>query len=169
MIWTLYPVLALTAVAALWTVQAQILRAVIGLALVSVLLTVLMFQMDAPLAGAFELSVCAGLITVVFVSTISLTRPVNAARARACEVVRARRFHPGILVAASVGALIWIGSYDLDVAPAVSEVPEQAGEVLWNLRRLDLLGQVIVMLVGISGVVVLFKRTPAAEREEAEP
>ncbi len=169
MIWTLYPVLVLTAVAALWAVQAQILRAVIGLALVSVLLTVLMFQMDAPLAGAFELSVCAGLITVVFVSTISLTRPLTAARARACEVVRARRFHPAILVAASVGALIWIGSYDLDVAPAVSESPEQASEVLWSLRRLDLLGQVVIMLVGVAGVVVLFKRRAAAEREETEP
>ena len=169
MIWTLYPVLVLTAVAALWTVQAQILRAVLGLALVSVLLTVLMFQMDAPLAGVFELSVCAGLITVVFVSTISLTRPVNPARARACEVVRARRFHPAILVAASVGALIWIGSYDLDVAPAVSEAPEQASEVLWNLRRVDLLGMLVMILVGVFGVVVLFKRRGTAEREEAEP
>ncbi len=168
MSWTLYPVLVLTAMAALWTVQAQILRAVIGLALVSVLLTVLMFQMDAPLAGVFELSVCAGLITAVFVSTISLTRPLQPAHARACEAVRARRFHPAILAAASVGALIWIGSYDLDVAPAVSEAPEQASEVLWSMRRLDLVGLLIIILVGVFGVVVLFKRRAAAPQDEGE-
>lgn len=169
MTWTLYPVLVLIAVAALWTVQAQILRAVIGLAVVSVLLTVLMFQMGAPLAGVFELSVCAGLITVVFVSTISLVRPLTREQEQEERTVRARRFHPAILLALSVGALFWIGSYDLDVAPAVSEEPGQASEVLWSLRRLDLLGQAIVMLVGVFGVVVLFKRRAAQAREDSRP
>jgi NADH-quinone oxidoreductase subunit J len=167
-IWTLYPVLVLMGIAALWTVQAQILRAVIGLAVVSVLLTVLMFQMGAPLAGVFELSVCAGLITVVFVSTVSLVRPLSRTQEREEKVVRARRFHPAILLAISAGALIWIGSYHLDVAPAVSEAPEQANEVLWSLRRLDLLGQAIVMLVGVFGVVVLFKGRAPAGREEGQ-
>lgn len=167
MIWILYPVLALIAAAALWTVQAHILRAVIGLAVVSVLLTVLMFQMGAPLAGVVELSVCAGLITVVFVSTISLTRPLTRKEEREQAGLRARRFHPGILVAASVGALFWIGSYGLDVAPAVSESPGSVGEVLWSVRRLDLLGQMIVVFVGVFGVVVLFRRG-AAGREEGE-
>ncbi len=120
MTWTLYLLLALIAAAALWTVQANILRAVIGLAVVSVLLTVLMFQMGAPLAGVFELSVCAGLITVVFVSTISLTRPLTRAQERREAACRARRFHPAIGLAAAAGALLWIGSYGLDVAPAVS-------------------------------------------------
>ena len=168
MIWILYPTLILIAAAALWTVQAHILRAVIGLAVVSVLLTVLMFQMGAPLAGVFELSVCAGLITVVFVSTISLTRPLTGHEEREQAGLRARRFHPAILVAASVGALFWIGSYGLDVAPAVSESPENVGEVLWGLRRLDLLGQMIVIFVGVFGVVVLFKRRAAALEEEAD-
>jgi len=164
--WTLYPVLALMAVAALWTIQAQILRAVIGLALVSVLLTVLMFQMGAPLAGVFELSVCAGLITVVFVSTISLTRPFVQKRD---GLARTRRFHPFILFVASVGALLWIGSYGLDVTPEVAEAPADASQVLWSLRRLDLLGQAIVMLVGVFGVVVLFKRRAQPGDEGGRP
>jgi hypothetical protein len=32
------------------------------------------FELDSAYAGAFELSVCAGLITALFVSVISLTR-----------------------------------------------------------------------------------------------
>lgn len=168
MSWALYPVLALAAAAALWTVQAHILRAVIGLALVSVLLTVLLFQMGAPLAGVFELSVCAGLITAVFSSTVSLTRPLSRGEARAEAGLRARRFHPAILAAASAAALIWIGSYGLDVTPAVAEPPESAGEVLWGLRSLDLVGQMIVVFVGVYAVVVLFKRADAP-RPEGEP
>ncbi len=163
--WALYPVLILIVAAALWTVQAHILRAVIGLAAVSVLLTVLMFQMGAPLAGVFELSVCAGLITVVFVSTISLTRPLTREQEEQQAVCRARRFHPAILLAISVAALFWIGSYELDLAPAVSESPGEVGEVLWGPRRLDLLGQAVVILAGVFGVVVLFKRRAVAGQE----
>lgn len=153
-----YAVLLLLVVTALWTVQASILRAAVGLAGVSVLLTVLMFQMGAPLAGVFELSVCAGLITVVFVSTISLTRPLDRVQARVERTVLSRRFHPAIVVAGCVGALLWIASYDLDVAPAVARPAETAAEVLWDARRLDLLGQMVVLFVGVFAVLVLFKR-----------
>ena len=52
--------------AALWTVMtARLLRAVVALAVTSVLITVLMFQLRAPIAGVFELSVCAGLIPAI--------------------------------------------------------------------------------------------------------
>ncbi|MDD5730401.1 MAG: hypothetical protein PHN57_04670, partial [Candidatus Omnitrophica bacterium] len=48
--------------AALWAVMAtRLLRAAIALALTSVILTVIMFRLNSPLAAVFELSVCAGL------------------------------------------------------------------------------------------------------------
>jgi uncharacterized MnhB-related membrane protein len=60
--------------AALWTVSsARVMRAVIGLAVTSVVLTMIMFRLNSPVAGVFELSVCAGLIPAIFISTISLT------------------------------------------------------------------------------------------------
>jgi len=64
--------------AALWTVMTRsLLRSAIGLALTSVILTIIMFRLNSHFAAVFELSVCAGLISVLFVSTISLTHPLT--------------------------------------------------------------------------------------------
>ena len=147
----------------LWTVQTSILRAAIGLAATSVLVSILMFQMGAALAAVFELSVCAGLITVVFVSTISMTRPQTAQEAAEAVVARARRFHPSFVVVGLIGALLWVGSYALPAAVPQVEAADQVRRVLWELRRLDLVGQILIMLVGAFGIVVLFKEQARKE------
>lgn len=65
--------LFLLVAAAAWAVVTRdLLRSAIALACASIVLTIIFFQLKAPLAGAFELSVAAGLITVLFVSAISL-------------------------------------------------------------------------------------------------
>lgn len=156
--------LLLLVVVALWTVLTPtLLRAAIGLAATSAMLTVLMYQMNSPLAAAFELSVCAGLITVVFISTISLTRPLRTAEAADRVVARKRAFAPVLVVVAWVAALMWMASYVLDVrlpAPLATSVRN----VLWTDRRFDLLGQIILIFVGVYGVVILFKEDrPAKE------
>ena len=145
------------AVAALWTVQTTIVRAAMGLALTSVLVTVLLFRMGAPLAAVFELSVCAGLITVVFASTIAMTRPLDEGEAARCRIRRRRRFHPAFFLVALVGAALWATGYTLEVsAPAALPGPG-VRQVLWDLRRIDLVGQIAVLFVGVFGVVVFFK------------
>jgi NADH-quinone oxidoreductase subunit J len=159
----LYLLLGALVVGALWTVQASIMRAAIGLAVVSVILTILMFQMGAPLAGVFELSVCAGLITVVFVSVVSMTASLDEEAEKARAPVRARRLRPAIIAAACVGALLWVGGYALDATPAISTAAEDVREVLWGARSLDLLGQIIMIFVGVFGVVVLFKERKGRE------
>ena len=52
----------------------ELLFAAISLAVLSVTISVMFFQLNAAYAGVFELSVCAGLITALFVSVITLTR-----------------------------------------------------------------------------------------------
>jgi len=153
-----YALIGLLVVAALWTVLTPtLLRSAIGLAVVSALLTLVMFQMNSPLAGVFELSVCAGLITVVFISTISLTRPPREEGAAERRQARKQAFLPLIGVVAAVGALLWATGYALDVKlPRSTYQPVR--EVLWNSRQLDLLGQIIIIFVGVFGVVILFKR-----------
>ena len=70
--------LVLMLIAALWTVMGRsLLKAAIGLAITSAVIAILMFRLDSPLAAVFELSVCTGLVTVLFVSTISLTKPLT--------------------------------------------------------------------------------------------
>ena len=68
-------VLVIMVLAALWaSMTTLLLRATIGLALSSAMLAVAMYSLGAQLAAVFELSVCGGLISVVFVSVISLTQ-----------------------------------------------------------------------------------------------
>ncbi|HOI44571.1 MAG TPA: hypothetical protein PLX50_03035, partial [Candidatus Aminicenantes bacterium] len=52
----------------------DLIRSAVCLAVASLLLGIIFFRMGAPYAGAFEISVVAGLITVLFILTIALTR-----------------------------------------------------------------------------------------------
>jgi len=52
----------------------DLLFAAISLAALSAAIAIMFFKLDSNYAGVFELSVCAGLITALFASAISLTR-----------------------------------------------------------------------------------------------
>jgi len=51
----------------------RLLIAAVSLGLVSVFLSIIFFILDAPFAGGFELSIGAGLISILFIMAISLT------------------------------------------------------------------------------------------------
>jgi NADH-quinone oxidoreductase subunit J len=149
-------VLALLLLAALWTVMTKgLVRAALGLAVTSIVLTVLMFMLGAGLAAVFELSVCAGLITVVFVSTIAMTQPSSKSELAEKTQRRLRRYWylPVIIVIA--GALLAALRLEPPVLPPAAAA--EARQVLWGARQTDLIGQIIVIFAGVFGVIVLFK------------
>jgi len=149
---------------ALWSVmQDDLLRAAIALAGVSIIVTLLMFQMAAPMAAVFELSVCAGLITVVFVSAISLTRLMTRQENIEFSRERMTRFWYLPVLLIIVGVLL-----SFLVVPGVPSIPAVVADVrkvLWNERQLDMLGQILVILTGVFGIVVLFKDKPKVEKD----
>jgi NADH-quinone oxidoreductase subunit J len=151
-------VLALTILAALWTVVTKgLIRSALGLAAMSIFVTILMFMLGADLAAVFELSVCAGLITVVFVSTISMTEPSSKPDPleKARNRLRHNWFLPVILVTVgAVLAFLFIGIH-IDLPPAAA--PVDVKDFLWKSRQTDLLGQIVIILAGAFGVVTLFK------------
>src|SRR4030042_4361248 len=59
---------------------SDLLKAAISLAGASVFLALVLFEMGATYAGVFEISVVAGLITVLFIATISLTEKEEDAK-----------------------------------------------------------------------------------------
>lgn len=133
----------------------RLLRSVIALAGASVLLTIILFRLDSPLAAVFELSVCAGLIPAIFISTIGLTGRTAQEDLATLHKAKLRRYWllPVLLVVVA-GVLTQIGVPDL-----ATHAPVQGGvrEVLWNFRQVDLVGQIVVLLAGALGVVVLVK------------
>lgn len=151
--------LALMVITALLAVIARtLLKASIALAITSAILTIIMFKLNSPLAAVFELSVCAGLITVLFVSVISLTNRMTHAEIMELTKTRLQRYWYLIVI---VAAGILFAMYDMpahiDAPKILSESENNVKFIFWNMRMTDLLAQIIIILVGVFGVVVLLK------------
>lgn len=141
-----------------WTiVTARLLRAVLGLAFASAVLSVLMFLLDAPMAGVFELSVCAGLIPVIFFTTISFTQRLTAEEVLVKRKKRLTRFWLLPVIVAVAGIILSRLSVNFDFPLKQTAYEQDVKTVLWNVRHIDILGQIIMILIGSFGVVVLFK------------
>ena len=140
----------------------NLLKASIALAVMSAILSAIMFMVGAPLAAVFELSVCAGLITVVFISAISMTRVHTKEELAEKEKQRRRRFAalPVILIIllTVILAILWPRlSEFFTVTPVPEFTSETVQEFIWGKRQVDLLGQTIIVLAGVTGVLIFFK------------
>jgi NADH-quinone oxidoreductase subunit J len=138
----------------------DLLKAAVALAAASVFLSVVLFQHGAWVAAVFELSVCAGLITVLFVSTVSLTKDSD----QNDESTVTAYLLPAFLlffIGVDFFALKWIDKF---IQPA-KEIAEAAtgtsgfSAVFWGERTTDVLGQAALILAGVFAILALFKRT----------
>jgi NADH-quinone oxidoreductase subunit J len=151
-------ILIVLVLASLWTVMTRsLLRSAVGLALVSALLTIIMFRLSSPIAAVFELSVCAGLISVLFVSVISLTQPLSQKEIIEHMKAKLSRFWLLPFIVVSVGIMLSLLSVKLRIKTPLPEQNTDVRFVLWYLRQFDILGQVIILLAGVFGVVILFR------------
>ena len=150
--------LTIVCAAALWTVMTRsLLRAGIGLALTSAVLAVVIFRLGSPLAAVFELSVCAGLISVLFISTISLTEPLTPQEVMQHMKERFSRFWILPVVVIAGGVLLFLVKPPRLGALPGHETEHDVRTIMWNLRQIDLVGQIIILLAGVFGVVILFR------------
>ena len=150
--------LVIMLIAALWTVMGRsLLKATIGLAVTSAALSIIIFRLNSPIAAVFELSVCTGLMTVVFVSTISLTKPLTHKDIIMLSQKRMKRFwYLPVLILIVAAALMFI-HIPKDLAISVAKKALDVRQVLWNSRQIDLFGQIIILITGAIGVVILFE------------
>ncbi|HNW97960.1 MAG TPA: hypothetical protein PKK00_06070 [Bacteroidales bacterium] len=155
----LYILLGLLVFSSLFTALIKnTLKAVIALAIASALLSIIMFLMGAPLAAVFELSVCAGLVTAIFASTISLTDQPNPEQQAEKNKKRLSRYIYLPIIIIVVTGIILITKPGLDFTSFTSTVAENTVQnTIWHTRGLDIAGQIIVILAGVFGIVILFK------------
>jgi NADH-quinone oxidoreductase subunit J len=133
----------------------DLLKAAICLAVASLLLGIIFFRMKAPYIGAFEISVVAGLITVLFITTIALTKTGGDVR----ESKAAAWIFPLFFIAFLVLDFFVMRGL-MGKIPALEAAPEQGtfGEVLWKMRTFDLVGQIGVIFAGVLAVLALFRK-----------
>ena len=141
------------------------LKSAISLGLASLFLAIIMFIMNAPWAALFELSVCAGLVTAIFVSTISMTTRERHSQASVDEYRKRFATLPFILILTGVALIIVVFATGFELEPVSAEVSNIAAtfkEAFWETRQADILGQIFIILAGAFAVTVLFKESDKA-------
>lgn len=149
----LFALVTLLAVAAV--MARNLLHSAILLALVSVGASLILFDFQAPWAAAFELSVCAGLITVLFISAVTLVKHEPAAENRTAYYVM-----PLVMVIAAIGAWFYAVPFfgSLEGWARFGARTPTLGAIIWDIRRLDLLGQVSILAAGVFVINSIFPR-----------
>jgi NADH-quinone oxidoreductase subunit J len=144
--------------AAVWTTMAsRLLRSAVGLATTSAILSILIFRLGSPIAAVMELSVCAGLIFAIFISSISLTRRIDVEQLAVRKKERLRKYGLLPVIVILTGAALSLIHFKMNFTLPAQPVENNVNIVLWNLRHLDMLGQIVILLAGAFGVVILFK------------
>ncbi len=144
------------------------------LAGVSALVATLLYTHGAHEVAVIELSVGAGLVTVLFVFAISIAGE---------EAIGARAVIPTplawALVIVSLVLLAWMVVPSISVGSPISE--PSFTSVLWQDRSLDVLVQIVLIFSGVLGVLGLLaearsrvekrvvEQPPAREAQPAQP
>jgi uncharacterized MnhB-related membrane protein len=135
--------------AALALRASRLMVAALWLAVSSALLAALFYVMGAPEIGVIELSVGAGLVTVLLVFAISVAgnEPQDMRPLLPRSVV-------WVLTLAAFGLLAW---QVLPVIPAVKSAVGNStfSETLWQQRGLDVLVQIVIIFAGVLGFLGL--------------
>ncbi len=133
----------------------DLLKAAISLAAASIILAMIFFRLNAPYVGVFEISVVAGLITVLFITTIALTKsPADVKESRRPLLV-----FPLFFIAFIICDIFIMKALLQASRPALPGSPETQpfGVVFWNERTFDLIGQIAVIFAGVFSVLALFR------------
>ncbi len=138
-------------------VSSRLLLAAISLAATSIIVSILMFMLDSSLAAVFELSICAGLTTVIVMTTINFVKPLTQEDLLKTRKRRFKKYVGLPIILAIIGLLA-----SITIKPITLKLPKIIQEtnvlnVLWDFRQTDLLGQAILLLIGVFGILVLFR------------
>ena len=152
---------------AMWAVMARsLLISAMMLALVSVFSALILFDFNAPWAAVFELSVCAGLITVLFIGGVSLVRGDYERNPEGRT-----GFHALPLALAIFAIAAWFGVPaffgEIEGWKRMASPEGTIGLALWDLRRPDILGQIVMLAAGVFMIKAIFpKKKPEIAGEE---
>ena len=142
-------------------VSRKLINSALALATVSVALGVLMYILGAHWAAIFEISVCSGLVTVIFISAVSLSNGDNLAEEKASgEPSRSKIKLPIILIAIGAVLMVAAGLTNFSIgSPAANASAARFDTVFWETRQADVFGQMVALIAGASAIVVFFKES----------
>lgn len=142
----------------LFSVQAfrakRLIVAALWLAGTSALLSILFYLLGAYMVAVIELSVGAGLVTVLFAFAISIAGE---------EQLGLRSILPislvGAVVILAIALLGWITLPVNSIRSPITEPP--LGTMLWQVRSLDIFVQIVLIFAGVLGLLGLLAEAKA--------
>ncbi len=156
---------------ALQAIRAErLLHSAIWLAGVSVMLAALFYHLGAPYVAAIELSVGAGLVTVLFIFAIGMAgeewikMPAIMPRAEIWGLIIATLLLLGALTLPSANKTLVLEQTQVTSGAITAAVPaaeEPLQVVIWEQRGLDVLVQVVLIFSGVLGLLGLLAEAKA--------
>jgi NADH-quinone oxidoreductase subunit J len=126
---------------------SRLLPASLWLAALSAFVSILLYLLGAREVAVIELSVGAGLVTVLLAFVIGLAGD---------ETLDATALVPAPLALVLVATcLMLLSTFVLPVTESIPQVEQSFSVVLWQVRGLDLLAQLVLILAGALGVRTL--------------
>ena len=141
----------------------RLLIAALWLAGASALTAIMMFRLGAPEVAVIELSVGAGLVTILFVFAINIAGEEPPVTLR--SLVPAPLAWIVALCAVGLGAAMALPN--LRVESSLLQADKFA-TVLWERRSLDVLLQVVLIIGGVLAVLGLLAEGRANARKESQ-
>lgn len=137
----------------------SLLKSAIFLAFASATLGVILFMLGAPWAAVIEVSACSGLVTVIFISAISLSRIKKEEVQKLYADKKQMKYLPYILIIAGIVIIVAALAGSVALPGTAVESTEDFREVFWNSRQADILGQIVSILIGGIAVYVLMRES----------
>lgn len=148
------------ACALLSVISRRLLISAIWLALTSALVALMIFLLGAPHIAVIELSVGAGLVTVLFVFAINIAGEDTT---RLKSIIPIPVAIGAVLVAAALGLILILRATGSMV---LIPLPPGSSTILWEERYIDLLLQVALIFAGVLGVIGLLADKVKPHHEE---
>lgn len=160
--WYVIVAAGILASAVLAVASKRLLVSAIWLAVTSALVALMLYMLGAPQVAVIELSVGAGLVTVLFVFAINISgeEPVNMK-----PVIPKPLAWGMVILAIVVSTYLFFkdGSIDLTIVQSQS-----TPYILWSDRYLDILLQIGFIFCGVLGVLGLLSEGKPQINEEEE-
>jgi uncharacterized MnhB-related membrane protein len=139
----------------------RLLISAIWLALTSAMVALMIYMLGAPQLAVIELSVGAGLVTVLFVFAINISGE---------EVFDLKSILPKPLVWAFVSVAVLLALFLILHSMGFAKFPQQTSStvagILWDDRYLDFLLQIALIFSGVLGVIGLLSHAKADKESE---
>ncbi len=161
MVWQFIVAIGILVCAILAVRAKRLLVSAIWLALTSALVALMIYLLGAPQIAVIELSVGAGLVTVLFVFAINIAGEESFS----LKPVLPKPLAWG-LIAIAFGLAVYLLLPKLGLIPTTTQDPA-AGTILWEARYLDILLQMALIFSGVLGVLGLLSAgKPGVHKED---